>query len=410
MPKMSGSPTDPTRDVSHVVIAGGGVAALEAVLTFNEVARDQLRLTMLSAVPDFHYLPLAVTRAFSGGHTYHLSLTEILEGLQSDLVVGSLEAIDVPARRLRVADGSELGYDALLVAIGARRRGTLPGAITFVGDNAPTELRGLLQRASEGSLRKLIFAIPPGVQWTLPAYELALLTAGHFERESIQAQVSVATYEAEPLAVFGGKASDAVAEQLRMRGVALHRVEAERFEAGRLIVAGGEVIVADAVIALPRLFAPEIEGLPSDADGFLPVDDFGRVPGAGPVYGAGDATSSSLKQGGVAAQQAETAALAIIAALGLGPQPPPFRPELQGLMLAGPPSRFRRLDPAALPDPDRPSQAGALPRAKIAGRRVASFLARKGIPLGAPPDTVALELQATQPGSATDPGGGPGPT
>lgn len=399
MPEMAGSPNDSTRAASHVVIAGGGVAALEAVLTFNEVAQARLRLTMLSAEPDFHYLPLAVTRAFSGGHAYRLSLAEILKRLQTELVVGSLEAVDIPDRRLRIADGSELAYDALLIAIGARRRGTLPGAITFAGDNAATELRGLLQQASEGSLRKLVYAIPAGVQWTLPAYELALLTAGHFERESIPAEVAVATYEAEPLAVFGGKASEAVAAQLRIRGVGIHRVETERFEPGRLIVADGEAIAADAVIALPRLFAPEIEGLPSDADGFLPVDDFGRVPGAGPVYGAGDATSSTLKQGGVAAQQAETAALAIVAALGLGSQPPPFRPELQGLMLAGPPSRFRRLDPAALPDPDRPSQAGALPRAKVAGRRVASFLARQGIPLGAPPDTVALELRATQPGS-----------
>ena len=381
----------------HVVIAGGGVAALEAVLTFNEKARARLRLTMLAADSSFHYLPLAVTEAFSGGHAYRLALSDILDRFDTELIVDSLVGVDCAARRLRTAHGPEADYDALLVAIGARRRGTLPGAITFAGDNASVELRSLLHRAAEGRLKRLVYAVPPGVRWTLPAYELALITAGHFEQHSIPAEVAVATHESEPLAVFGGQASETIAAHLRMRGVGFHQVEVERFEPGKLIVAGAGALDADAVIALPRLFAPEIDGLPSDAHGFLPVDDFCRVPSVGPVYGAGDATSTPLKQGGVAAQQAETAAEAIIADLGLGPRPRPFKPRLRGLMLAGPPPRYRRLDPDALPQASgQGAGAGSAPRAKIAGRRLAAFLARQGIPLGAPPDTVALELEAEE--------------
>lgn len=386
-----------------MVIAGGGVAALEAVLTFNELARSKLRLTVLSADPAFRYMPLAVTEAFQGGHAYRLGLAGILAGLEARLLVDSLEGVDVAARKLHLAEGPGLAYDALLIAIGGRRRGTLPGAITFAGGNAVTELRGLLRRAAEGELRRLIFAVPAGVRWTLPAYELALTTAGRFEEQGIETRVAIATYEPRPLAVFGEKTGEAITAQLRMRGIEFHQVEVERVEPGRLVVAGGDALSADAVIALPRLFAPEIDGLPSDAEGFLPIDEFCRVPGAGPVYGAGDATTSLLKQGGVAAQQAETAAQAIIAEFGLGPRPSPFRPVLRGLMLAGPPPRYRRLDPSTLPEKAGPGTGeSSPPRAKIAGRRLAAFLAHRGVPLGAPPDTVALELQATPEGPELD--------
>jgi sulfide:quinone oxidoreductase len=75
---------------------------------------------------------------------------------------------------------------------------------------------------------------------------------------------------------------------------------------GALVGAGGvQLAIAERVIALPQLRGPEIEGLPSDAAGFLPVDDRGRVIGAPGVYAAGDATAGPLKHGGLAAQQAE---------------------------------------------------------------------------------------------------------
>lgn len=386
----------------HVVVAGGGVAALEALLTFDEVARSRLRLTMLAQEPSFHYLPLAVTEAFTGGHAYRLDLDRLIEPLGAELVVDALESVDAGERRLGTAGGESIRYDAALIAIGARRRGTLPGAITFAGGKASSDLRGLLKRAAEGGLKRLVYAVPAGVRWTLPAYELALTTAGHFEQHSIDAGVSVVSHEPVPLAVFGGSASEAITAQLRMRGIEFRQAEPVRVEPGQLIVAGGETVPADAVIALPRLFAPEIEGLPSDENGFLPIDEFCRVPSTGPVYGAGDATSSPLKQGGVAAQQAEAAARTIVADLGLGPQPEPFRPLFRGLMLAGPPPDYRRLDPAALPSTVGAGEGGAsaLPRAKVAGRHLAAFLARRGIPLGAPPNTVTLELHGDPEGPA----------
>ncbi len=64
-------------------------------------------------------------------------------------------------------------------------------------------------------------------------------------------------------------------------------------------------------MALPRLRGPRIGGIPQTFDGFVPVDSFGMVSGTQDVYAAGDITTFPVKQGGIAAQQADAAAEAI---------------------------------------------------------------------------------------------------
>src|SRR5215212_4729348 len=75
--------------------------------------------------------------------------------------------------------------------------------------------------------------------------------------------------------------------------------------------------------------------LPADADGFVPVDEYGRVTGAGGVYAAGDATTFPLKQGGLATQQADVVADSIAAEIGAIAAAAPFTPVLRGLLLTG---------------------------------------------------------------------------
>jgi sulfide:quinone oxidoreductase len=80
---------------------------------------------------------------------------------------------------------------------------------------------------------------------------------------------------------------------------------------------------------------PAIEGLPSDDHGFIPVDDHSRVKGAPDVLAAGDGTSFPIKQGGLATQQADSAAEEIAHRIGAAPEPEPFRPVLRGKVLTG---------------------------------------------------------------------------
>ena len=383
----------------QIVIVGGGIAALEAVLALDEIARSQVDVTLLSAEPRFHYMPLAVAEAFNGGRAYRLELEGLLADRDVDVVLGRMKAVDPERGRLITSEGFELEYDALLIAIGAGRRGVVPGAITFAGWKAAPELRQLISRAGAGRLERLVFAVPEGIAWTLPAYELALMAAGRLAEDAVAAEVAVVSPEPRPLEVFGDDPSEAVSEILEYRGVGFHSLTPLRVEADRLIVKEGGEVPADAVVALPRLVPAEISGLPRDEKGFLPVDDRCRIKGIERVYGAGDATSSDLKQGGIAAQQADAAVRTLLSDLGLGPEPPPFRPALRGLMLAGPVPRYRRVEPGLSGHAGDDEEAGVdpirWPHSKVAGRRLAPFLAKKGIPPGAPPGTIAIDIVAS---------------
>jgi CBS domain-containing protein len=127
---------------------------------------------------------------------------------------------------------------------------------------------------------------------------------------------------------------------------------------------------------LPRLRGPRIDGLPQTVEGFIPVDAHGQVHGLADVFAAGDIASFPVKQGGIAAQQADAAAELIAANAGADLTPQPFRPVLRGLLLTGRRPRYLRHEltggagdvSAASPEPLW------WPPAKIVGRYLAPFL------------------------------------
>jgi sulfide:quinone oxidoreductase len=140
------------------------------------------------------------------------------------------------------------------------------------------------------------------------------------------------------------------------------------------------------VIALAESVGPFVPGLPHDPHGFLPTDAHGRVDGCDGVYAAGDATTFPLRQGGLAAQQADAAAETIAAGLGAIARPQPFRPVLRGVLLTGGAPLYLRaefgteVEPIVRPIGNaRSGSAGprALwwPPAKVAGRYLAPLLA-----------------------------------
>ncbi len=381
----------------RILIAGGGVAALEAVLALEEISEVPLDLVLLASNPRFEYSPLSVAEPFGLGRAHRFELADLLHGRSVETIVDALEAVDVERHEVRTAGSRTLAYDALLVAVGARRRDALAGALTFSGSRATDDIRRLLRDAEAGRIGRLVVAVPPGVTWALPAYEMALMASAHFEERGVATEVAIVTPEPRPVTTFGRLACKAVEEMLRLRRIAFHSAVPLRVEEGRLLIEDGDPLPADAVVALPQLTAPRLAGLPGDELGFIPVDRHGRVEGLPRVYAAGDVTSTPLKQGGLAAQQADAAAEVIAADLGQDIDPQPFRPVLRGLLLTGRAPRYLRAEVVR----GRVTRSSAReeptwwPPAKIAGRRLGPFLALHGAPAGAPPDAVALELDAS---------------
>jgi sulfide:quinone oxidoreductase len=114
--------------------------------------------------------------------------------------------------------------------------------------------------------------------------------------------------------------------------------------------------------------------LPVHVHGFVRTDAHGRLESYDHVYAAGDITSFPLKQGGIAAQQADAAAESIAALAGAAVTPRPFRPALRGLMLTGLSPRYLS---ANLLDAHSEVDTEPLwwPPAKVVGRYLAPFLA-----------------------------------
>ena len=363
----------------RVLIAGGGVAALEAALALRRLAEDRVRVELLAPEPHFWYRPLAVAAPFEQGDVLHFELDGLVREIGAAYTPGGLVGIDAWRHVAHTSRNTQLEYDLLLIACGALSLPAIPGALTFRGP-ADIELIGsLLGDLANGVAGSVAFVIPWGAVYSLPAYELALLTSTHLERLGVNGmEIGLVTPEEEPLQVFGPQASEAIRELFSDRGIALRTGAypgAVVDGALRLIPDG--VVEADRVVALARLKGAPLDGIPQTVDGFVPVDPHGRVHGVADVYAAGDITSFTVKQGGIATQQADAAAEAIAAAAGADIEPARFRPVLRGVLLTGTRPRYLRRELAFEPAVDPMASLDPIwwPPAKIVGRYLAPFLA-----------------------------------
>jgi len=357
----------------RVLIVGAGVAALEGALALRALAGDLVDVELVSPSPTFTYRPLAVLEPFRDGAVRRFALEDVAAHAQAAWRRGRVVAIDSWAQTARTDGGGELSYDSLLLALGAKPESAVPGAVTFVDQRSVADVERLLEDLRSGDVRTVAFVVPPGVAWALPAYELALMTVDWSRRHDLEARVAVVTAEPEPLAAFGADVCADVKRLLDEGGVQLatERV-VDSVEDGRAWMGAGGSFAVDRVIALPALRGWRLEGVPADDHGFVPVDEHGAVHGVPGVFAAGDITSHPVKQGGLAAQQADAAAAAIARRAGADAAPEPFQPTLRAVLLTGGAPRYLR---AGLSGGEVGDDAPWWPPAKIVGRHLAPALA-----------------------------------
>jgi len=388
----------------HIVVAGAGVAGLETALALHALAHEYVTVELLAPEQEFSYRPLAVAEPFQAGEVRRFPLDRLVHAAGAELRNGTLVGVDADAKQALLADDQSVAYDALVLALGGQPHEAVPGALTFRGPEDRTALADLLERVTAGEMRRLVFAVPPAASWPLPLYELAFL-AGEYVSEHLTRGVElvVVTPEERPLMLFGSAASDTIAELLELRGIHAETASTPRSWAdGSLSLDGGRKLAADAVVALPALKGPPIRGIPQDDAGFVAADALGGVIGFTDVYAAGDLTQSPVKQGGLAAQQAEVVATAIAIEAGAPVQLTPYRPVLRGLLLTGMASRFLRSEgETSIVD----TQPLWWPPAKIVGRYLSPFLAQQlGLTttLAEPPtDAIPIEVALHTPDHST---------
>lgn len=361
----------------HVLIAGGGVAALEAMMALRALAGDRVRITLLAPDRDFHYRPMAVAEPFTIAHARHIALVAIAHDFDARHVTGALARVEPAEQRVATCDGEQIGYDALVIACGTRIRPAFEGAITIDDRSLGVTLRGLVQDVEEGYTSEIAFVAPAQAFWPLPLYEIALLTAHRAYDMNATVDISIVSPENAPLALFGTGISHELSKLLHDAGIAFHGSSFAQLAHGELTLEpSGIQLRPGRVVALPLLDGQQITGVPSDPHGFIPVTEYGEVRGLDGVYAAGDATSYPIKHGGLAAQQADVVAATIAARAGVAIEPQPLRPVIRGALLTGHKTRFLE---AELGDGGFRSTVSDVcpwdPAAKIVARHLGPYLA-----------------------------------
>ena len=365
-----------------VVIAGGGIAGLEAILALREAGPASLQIDLLSPTSEFVIAPLSVVEPFGGGATPRVNLVQFCKEHHVDLIQSGLSEVWPGQQRVLTENGDELPYDALLVCTGARRRPVLEGALNFRGSHDAAAIEDLVEGAISGDADRIAFAVPDDVNWPLPLYELALQVASRLSETDTE--ISFITYEAAPLAIFGPAASARLETIIADAGIDLRCGE-------EVTAATVAELKADRVVTVPALDVPEIPGLAQSARGFVATGPTMRVEGSERVWAVGDVTWTPIKQGGIAAQQADVAAADIAVEAGSDVEVPAYAPVLRAALMTDKGPFYMRSGT----DEDGGQRAPLWwPPAKVAGRLLAPYLGRRVDPSLI--DEEMLDLQADE--------------
>ncbi len=355
---------------------------MESALALRKLAGDRVELELLSSAEHFIYRPHQILEPFRLALAERLPWTDIADELRLSRVPHDVSAIDPDESAVRTTAGLWHPYDALIVALGAVAHQAVPGSVTIGAPGASYALRRLLSRVRLGVTHDLVFVAPPECSWTIALYELALLSAAAATEAGVRPEFTLLTAEPEPLAVFGPEATGMMRELLDRAGVELHSgSQALRFEHRRLITDTGEEIVAEAAIALPQLGGPSIGGVMTTPQGFLATDRDGLVHGEAAIYAAGDVTDGAIKQGGLAAQQADAVAHAIARRAGADVPIWQEAPVLRATLLTGGRPRYLRRelgsDGETTTITEIAEDAPWWPATKVVGRYLAPYLATR---------------------------------
>jgi sulfide:quinone oxidoreductase len=371
--------TDTTAHPVDVLIAGGGVAALETVMALRALAGDRVKITLLAPEREFRYRPMAVAEPFTIAHARHVDLAAIAADFGAALVRGSLAAVEPGDQRVVTRAGERIGYEALVIACGTQVHPAFEGAMTIDDRSLGGALRGLVQDVEDGYTREIAFVAPAQAFWPLPLYELALLTAHRAYDMNVDVDISIVSPESAPLALFGSGISHELSKLLHAAGVTFRGSSFAQLAHGELTLQpSGLRLRPSRVVALPLLEGAQITGVPTDPHGFIAVTELGAVRGLDGVYAAGDVTSYPIKHGGIAAQQADVVAAAIAARAGAAIEPQPLRPVIRGVLLTGDTTRFLEAELAG--DGGFTSTVSDIcpwdPPAKIVARHLGPYLAQ----------------------------------
>jgi sulfide:quinone oxidoreductase len=311
----------------RVLIAGGGVAGLEALTALRALAGDRVELMQIAPENEFVYRPLNVEAHYRAGRTHRVPLKEVARDNGAGFSSSTVVAVDTASNSVTTANDEQFGYDALVLAAGADALPVVERAFTW-DDRAESEmLGGFIEDFEAGYSSSLAVIIPPGPGWPLRGYEAAVLITRSARGVGVETETYVIEPPVSPLDAVGNDAKRRLGEELKELNIKSYVAESVAVEHGSVMLRPQDLrLKVDRVLALPELRGRPVEGIPSDDQGFVHADDHGRVRGLEMVWAAGDITSFPAKSGGFASEQADVVAEDIAALAGAPVAPHRFDP------------------------------------------------------------------------------------
>jgi sulfide:quinone oxidoreductase len=372
----------------RVVVAGGGIAGLETMVALRGLVGYGVALTLIDPEEALTIRALEVFEPFGLGQAQHYALAELAADLDAQFVRDAVARVDRDERVVRLRSGDELEYDALLLAVGASPYPAYEHGVCFERAHDPEAFGEVLADLRAGLASSIAIVVPPHHAWTLPAYELALMVAAYVEPE----QLTLVTFEHEPLSAFGPPAAELVRAQLERAGIQLLTGVEAHVPSQTIVELGpGARLACDRIVHLPALAGPNTPGVLCDAAGFVLVDQAFRARDAEDLFAVGDGIAGEYKQGGLAAQQADVVADLIARDAGCDHAPRPYRPVMRALLRTVDGPRYLRAEPpGGAISAEVSEQCLWWPPSKVAARWLTPWLAARD--LQGPPVTPPRRL------------------
>lgn len=295
------------RDMSAktICVLGGGIGGVVAAVKLKKRLGAKANVILIDKSA-YHVFQPSFLNVLSGKRTPEEIRRRLdrLERKGVEFINAEVEEISPQENRVKAA-GREIGYDYLVIALGAELdMPAVPGlenaAINLYSLDGILKIKEAVARFSGGRVVILIPAMP----YKCPAapYEAAFLLDAEFRRRGVRKHVDIAVYTFEPLPMptAGPQVGQAIKSILDNREIDFNpqiAVESVDTRTKEVSLADGRKIEADMLIAVPPHKAPSViegTGLANEA-GWIPVDPKTLGTKHENVFAIGDVSAIKLE-------------------------------------------------------------------------------------------------------------------
>ena len=237
--------------MAHIVIMGAGIGGMPAAYDLRAALPAQHKVTVISAVDYFHFVPSNpwVAVGWRKREDIILEIAPLLKRKGIDFIASPVTAIDAPGNKLTLENGQTVDYDYLVITTGPRLafeevpgsgpNGGYTHSICTVNhaEQFWADYEKFLQNPGP-----VVFGAMPGASCFGPAYEFAFIVAADLRKRKLRHKVPITYVTSEPyighLGLGGvGDSKSMLESELRSQDIKwITNAKTTRVEEGKLFV------------------------------------------------------------------------------------------------------------------------------------------------------------------------------